>query len=319
MPYSVLIIGAGNIGAFFDTPQSSAVLTHAHAFTRHPGFRLAGFLDADGERSARAAALWGGSSFGSLAEAFGGGNVDVAVVAVPDGYHYQLLKELAGHAPRLVVAEKPLTTTLAEAEEVLRLYREKGISLAVNYGRRFVPGVAALRRQIAAGEFGSYLTGTGYYGKGMLHNGSHMVDLLRFLVGEIREVRPLAFINDCYPDDPSCTALLSFQDGAPFVMQAVDCRSFTVFEFDLFFERGRLRLTDAGARIESYQVRDNPQFAGYRNLALAGVEDSGSGDAFCAAAENYQDHLASGAALLCGGEDAYRAMQICLGARGDAS
>ena len=114
--YSVLIIGAGRIGAFFDTPQSEAVLTHAHAFSSHPGFLLRGFVDAERREAERAALLWETEAFDTVTDAFARQEIDVAVVAVPDEAHYQILLELADHPLKLVFAEKPLAKSCAEAE-----------------------------------------------------------------------------------------------------------------------------------------------------------------------------------------------------------
>lgn len=43
----VVIIGAGNIAAGFDTPESKKILTHAHAVVVNPDFQLLGFYDID--------------------------------------------------------------------------------------------------------------------------------------------------------------------------------------------------------------------------------------------------------------------------------
>lgn len=309
--YSVLIIGAGKIGAFFDTPESERFLTHAHAFSSHPGFRVVGFVDVDPAQARRAAEVWGGEAFDSLAAACAGLDLDVAVVAAPDEFHYDLLKDLAGFPLRLVFAEKPLTKKLVEAEEIIALYRERGIALGLNYTRRFVPEFAALKGDIEAGRFGRFLTGTGYYGKGTLHNGSHMVDLLRFLLGEVAAIQTISPVHDYYEDDPSCSAVLSMANSGHVYMQAVDCRYYTMFELDLLFEQGRVRVVDAGFRIEIFEVRESDIFAGYRNLNLSGVQTTGLGSAFSHAAERIHTYLSSGAPLPCSGADGIKAQQIC--------
>ena len=45
---------------------------------------------------------------------------------------------------------------MAEARAVLKLYGEKGIPIAVNYSRRYVPEVSILARRIESGEFGRF-------------------------------------------------------------------------------------------------------------------------------------------------------------------
>ena len=64
--YNVLIIGAGKIGAFFDQPGSENILTHAHAFSTHPGFKLLGFVDSNAGQAQKAVSIWGGEYFNNL-------------------------------------------------------------------------------------------------------------------------------------------------------------------------------------------------------------------------------------------------------------
>ena len=124
--------------------------------------------------------------------------IDVAIVASPDETHYALLKELVGRPLRLVIAEKPLTKTLEQATEIVDLYKRKNIPVAVNYTRRFAKGIVSLRNDIREENFGKPLRGVGYYGKGILHNGSHMVDLLNFFFGNVQSKEVFETINDFY-------------------------------------------------------------------------------------------------------------------------
>lgn len=309
--YSVLIIGAGKIGAFFDAPESEHVLTHAHAFSRHQSFILAGFVDSDYEQAKLAAHVWNCEAYTSISAAFERGDIDIAVVATPDSSHYSILKELACFPVRLVLAEKPLTTSLIESQEIIQLYRTCEITLAMNYTRRYVPEFFDLKSKIASGEFGKFLVGTGYYGKGTLHNGSHMIDLLRFMLGEISQTRTLSSTYDYYEYDPSCTAELAMACGGQFVMQAVDCRCHTIFEFDLVFESRRVRIVDSGFTMEMYSVKGSEFFSGYRNLSLLETESTSLGNALLFAAQNIYEHLASGAPVPSSGMDGFIAQQLC--------
>ncbi len=311
MSCTVLIIGAGRIGAFLDLPQSSSVQTHAHAFSAHPGFSLVGFVDARPDRAARAAEIWGGKAFASIPEAFHEERIDVAVIAAPDETHYRLLKTLSDRPLRLVFAEKPMTGTEDEAEEIVRLYRERSISLAVNFSRRFVPEVQDLRTRIASGEFGRCLSGSGWYGKGTMHNGSHLIDLIHFLLGKIDDVRTVSSVQDWRDDDPSCSAVLTLTGGSQFFMHAVDSRAFTIFEMDLVFERQRVRIVDSGLAIEMYEVRDNAMYPGFRDLRPVATIATGHLNALACAADNVFSHLEHGTSLWSTGIDGLQAQAIC--------
>ncbi len=308
--FSVIIIGAGKIGAFFDTPQSREFLTHAHAFSAHPGFELLGFVDSSLESAERASHIWGGNAYQSVDEAFSHNTVDVAVVATPDDRHLPLLKELAKYSLELVIAEKPLTRTVAEAEEILALYRENGIRISVNYSRRFVPEFSDLASDIASGVYGRYINGSGHYGKGTTHNGTHMIDLLGLLLGEIKVADVLGCIDDYYEDDPSCTACLSLSGGKPFFMQAVSCKLFTIFELDLFFEQKRIKITDSGCKIEYYAVCKSELVAGYSYLGLERTIDTSLNRALQYVADQTYSCLLSGKESVCSGNEALKSLKI---------
>lgn len=309
--YNVLIIGAGKIGAFFDQPGSENILTHAHAFSTHPGFKLLGFVDSNAGQAQKAVSIWGGEYFNNLDAALHKHRVDVICLAVPDEYHFSYLQELAHRNIKIIFAEKPLTKTLPEALEIKQLYSSLPISVQLNYSRRFVPEIIALRNNIKDGLYGRYLSGTGYYGKGLLHNGSHLLDLLLNLLGDIHDYRLTSVINDFYDDDPSVSAVLTVQDGVPFFLQSIDCRAYTIFELDLLFEYRRVRLIDSGFIIEEYEIGESPIFAGYRNPVMVSERRTSLGKSIYYAVENIYQHLDKGEELLCRLDDGVKVLSLC--------
>jgi predicted dehydrogenase len=307
----VLIIGAGKIGAFFDRPGCDSVLTHAHAFVRHRGFRLAGFVDSNMEKAILAASIWGGRAFATIGEAFSCGEIDVVVVASPDETHHQVLEELLNYQVRLILAEKPLAKTSMGAEQIVINYEKSSANLMVNYTRRFIPEFIELRSQISKDVFGAFLSGTGYYGKGLYHNGSHMVDFLRFIFGEIESVENLGVVDDFYADDPSISACFKIKGGKNFLLNAVDCRAYTVFEMDLFFKEGRIRIIDSGFAIEKYNVTASDRFSGYQKLNIAEITETSFSQGLKYVAENAYEVLVSNGKALCTAKDGLAALQIC--------
>lgn len=309
--FTVLIIGAGRIGAFFDTPDSAKVLTHAHAFSAHPGFEIVGFVDANRDQANKAAAIWGGAFFSSIEEAFAhfGETIDVAVNATPDDIHYDVLTQLFLHNVQLISTEKPVATSLEQAQELYTLAKEKNIPVLLNYNRQFVPEFVQLKKQIDAGELGEFLTGSGYYGKGLLHNGSHMFALLRGLIGEVKSSHSYASNQDFTPQDPSISVVLEFAHKAHVVMQAIDQQNFTIFELDLLFRKGRVRMTNSGFSLERQTVIDDPNFNGYRILSPSQTEATSLGTSLSFVVENMYQHLTAGEKLQCTIEDGYHIMK----------
>ena len=294
-PLRALVIGAGKIAAGYDTPQSKEILTHAHGFRSVPVFTLIGFVDRDLAQAEQAAAKWGGQAYASIRAAFADGPIDVVSVATPDETHAAVLKELAPFSPRLIFCEKPLALSWTDAQAIQELYRHLPTEIQVNYLRRFVPEFRAVKQAIASGSYGRFLTGSGFYVKGFLHNGSHMVDLLQYWLGEATGAQEL---TDSVVDEER-SALLTFADGGLFTIQSLAGNPYWIFEMDLLFEHKRLRILDSGLSIQEYTLGENPVFPGTPEMQPQPICTTGLDRAMQFAMENICDHLILGEPLLC--------------------
>lgn len=318
-PLRALIIGAGKIAAGYDEPGAGNVLTHAHGYRAVPGFSLVGFVDRDALQAERAAAKWGGKAFSSLEAAFAAGPINVVSVATPDETHATVLQELAAYGPRLVFCEKPLAQNWADAESIATSYRGSSTEIQLNYLRRFVPEFCAVKRRIAAGEYGRFLTGSGYYVNGFLHNGSHMVDLLQYWLGAATGAQELPGgkarsqqATDTMPVDADKTVALHFSDGGLFTVQALPGNPYWVFEMELLFEKKRLRVLDSGLAIQEYSLGENRVFPGTLEMQPQPIQNSGLDRAMQHAMQNIRDHLLVGEPLICPLPDALATLKTGL-------
>lgn len=309
--YNVLIIGAGRIGAFFDSPLDEKVLTHAHAFYNLEATNIVGFVDLNFDNARKASERWGGKPYCKIKEAFNENQIDIVCIAVPDELHFSFLKELSEYNLKFIFTEKPLTKSITESIEILDLYKDKKLGFGVNYTRRFVREFHEIKRKYEGGHYGRLLSGTQYYGKGIVHNGSHAVDLLRFLFGEIVKYKSNYGMNDFYEDDPSIGGVLYFDETATITLIPVDCRHYTVFETELFFEKKRIRFVESGFKIEEYDVVESDVFQGYKSLSKPFSYETTFSDALYYAAQNIVNFIENEEPMLCTLEDAYVAQKIC--------
>lgn len=309
--FNTIIIGAGNIGALYDSPNSVNILSHAHGFSKHPGFELVGFIDIDSAKAKRAAKIWNCRFFKDIEEALSAESIDVVSIAVPDEYHYSTLLELLKLNIKFIFTEKPLAKTPVEAKDVISIQENTNIGIAVNYSRRYVPEFERLKHEISSQLYGKFITGSGYYGKGILHNGSHMIDLLRFLVNEIDSAIPIQSSYDFYKDDPSISAILNFIDGRKFFLQYVECKNYTIFEVDLLFERGRIKITNSGFNIEIYEIKESSIFKGYKNIFKIKEISTSLNNSIYYAVDNIYKYLTEGYKIDCDLYDGLKAVEIC--------
>jgi len=132
MTVRVGVVGVGALGQH-----------HARVYAGLPGARLAGVYDVDPARAAEVAARHGVPVFSHLRELAGA--ADAISVAVPTVDHHRVARALL-EAGKDVLVEKPMTARLDEAEDLIRLAREKGAILQVGHIERFNPAVETLRR-----------------------------------------------------------------------------------------------------------------------------------------------------------------------------
>ncbi|MCU0911347.1 MAG: Gfo/Idh/MocA family oxidoreductase, partial [Rhodobacteraceae bacterium] len=79
--------------------------------------------------------------------------VDLVTVATPNATHFEITRAFLA-AGFHVLCEKPMTLTVEEGEEIVRLARETGRLCAVNYGYTGYALVRHMRAMVARGDLG---------------------------------------------------------------------------------------------------------------------------------------------------------------------
>ena len=315
MALSVFIIGCGAIAGGYDAERSAEdwPLSHAGAIARDERFELAACFDTDEAAMDAFGTRWNVPLPGNRYAPMGPepGDFDVIVIATPTDAHARSLRGALMMKPKLVVCEKPLAGSLDQGLAIAREYDAAGMPLAVNYTRRWAPDLVELAGQIAAGEWGDLVAATGTYTKGVVHNGSHMIDLLHMLVGdlELHSVGPGRL--DHWIDDPTASAILATRNGAPVHLIAGDAKAHTQFELVLAFERGEIAMRDGGMRIETRRVVESETFAGYRQLGEPVSVAGRYPEAMTCLYANIADMLAGGAPLASDATNALAAQRLC--------
>ncbi|HEY5563017.1 MAG TPA: Gfo/Idh/MocA family oxidoreductase [Clostridiaceae bacterium] len=88
--------------------------------------------------------------------------LDVIHVCTPNNTHYEISKYAMERGIN-VVCEKPVTTTVKEAEELLKIAKEKKLIHAVNFHNRFNPMVYELKKMIQDNSLGEIFSIHGAY------------------------------------------------------------------------------------------------------------------------------------------------------------
>jgi predicted dehydrogenase len=230
-PFNVGIVGAGTIGA-----------THAQAISRLDAARLVAVAEPRQEPGQTLAATYGGAWHADVGELLARPDVDVVVLATPSGLHAEQAV-LAARAGKHVVTEKPMATTLDDADRMIAACREAGVDLAVIFQTRFSRDALRLKRAVEHGLLGRPVLGSAtipwhrtpeYYaasggwrgtraldgGGALMNQGIHTIDLLQWTLGPVARISAeTATLTHRIEVEDTASAWVRFASGALAVIQ----------------------------------------------------------------------------------------------------
>ena len=169
-------------------------------------------------------------------------NLDCVSICTPNGTHLDY-GEKAAKANKHIIVEKPIEVSLKRAKKLISVCKENHVGLAVIYQNRFISEIINLKEQLDKNVLGKLFMGDAYIkwfrsqeyydsgawrgtieldGGGVLINqGIHTVDLLQWLMGDVKSVYAQAgtFTHKLEGED-NVVATLSFKNGEIGVIQA---------------------------------------------------------------------------------------------------
>lgn len=201
--------------------------THAEALRRDGRAEVVGVVDPLAPAAAAFAERWGGRPAPDVHELVGLAP-DALFVTSPNVAHVEPV--LAGLAAGVhVFCEKPMATSLAEAARVRDAVRAAGRVYQIGFNRRAAPVYAAAKRAIAEGlivpSWGHvkmnrgelldpvWVGDEGVTGGFLYESTIHMLDMLRWLLGDVAEVQGHG-ARTVYPQLDDFALLLRFCGGA---------------------------------------------------------------------------------------------------------
>ena len=273
-------------------PSSARVAPHSHAagYACVPATEVVAVCDLLSERTQDAAATWqdrwpGITQYQDYREMLANERLDMVSVVTSDHRHADITVAAAEAGARAIFCEKPLATTLADADRMIAAIEKHKVFLSVDHSRRWQPQWFEARAAIRNGAIGRVRTVIGKLGgaRAMLfRNGTHLMDAICFFAdGEPAWLS--ARYDDNFADygpryagdgghdpatDPGVCAFMLFENGVrAFYIGSQNAA--TGFELEVTGETGRIRLGNAvSAEIETAD--------GVQSLAPATAAVSGS-------------------------------------------
>lgn len=261
-------IGFGLIGA------GSIALQHAQAIAATPGARLVAVASRSESSARRAGEAWGVDWYLDLEAMLRRPDLDAAVILTPSGLHAEQALMALRHNKHVVI-EKPLALTLESADALLGESRTRELMVATISQRRFEPVMQAVHQAVHSGALGKIVLvegmvrfhrGQEYYdsadwrgtvamdGGALMNQGIHMVDLVRWMMGEPISVSGhVATLAHRMEAEDVATASIRFRNGALGAIVATTC-AYPGFDQELRIVGTEGHLHVVGQKAVAWQV-----------------------------------------------------------------
>lgn len=269
---SAAVIGLGNIGLGYDYDETDAsrVLTHSSAFYNHRHFDLVAGVDPSPATRKRFEDKFNKPTFATVVDLYGRMAPEVLSIGVPTPLHSSVFEEIIQHYPKAILCEKPIAPTVAEGKIMCEMAHAAHCVLLVNYMRRFEPGVLELRKRIKNKELGDIYKGTLWYSKGILNNGSHFVDLLIFLLGDVKDIVLIDTGRENMQYDPEPDLKIKFGEVNIFFLAGRE-ENFSIKELELMGTKGSIQYSRGGEEIVLRKTCSHDLFPTYTVLEKEGM------------------------------------------------
>ncbi|MGL4942962.1 MAG: Gfo/Idh/MocA family protein [Thermoguttaceae bacterium] len=179
----------------------------------------------------------------SLEELVRNPEIQIVTVTTPSGAHLEPALA-AARARRHVIIEKPLEVTPARCQQIIDACNENGVTVTTIFQSRFHEASRTLKRAVDAGRFGKLTLGSAfvrwfrtqqYYDSGawrgtweldgggaLMNQAIHSLDLLIWLMGDVRRVQASTALlaHERIAVEDTAVATLEFANGALGVIEA---------------------------------------------------------------------------------------------------
>jgi len=198
MTFRVGLLGTGNISD-----------THARAARETSDVEIVAYFGRDAEKAERLASKYGGNAYRDIDGFLDHRPMDAVLIGTPSGLHAEHGIAAAQRGLHVLV-EKPLDVTTEHADALIAECEHAAVTVGVFFQDRTAPDLVWLRRMIHAGALGElflvsaqvkWYRAPGYYegsrwrgtwaldgGGALMNQGIHTVDLLLWLLGDVRRV-----------------------------------------------------------------------------------------------------------------------------------
>ncbi|CAG0962524.1 myo-inositol 2-dehydrogenase / D-chiro-inositol 1-dehydrogenase [Geobacteraceae bacterium] len=296
------VIGVGYLGLF-----------HAEKFAQLPDADLVGVVDTSRLRAEEVAAKVGTTAYTDYRELLD--KVDAVSIVVPTQYHFEVARAFLERGVH-VLLEKPITTTVAEADKLIRLAEEKGAVFQVGHLERFNPVIVGLKGFLTVPRFIESIRIAPFKPRGtdvnvVLDLMIHDIDILQTIVGS--PVKQISSIGaPVFTDEEDiANARIQFENGCVANVTASRISLKSERKMRIFQADSYISVDFQNKKLAVFRKGSGEMFPGVPKVDMEETSFE-QGDALKAEIASFLDCVRTGAKPVVSGEDGKRALETAL-------
>lgn len=331
--YTFGVIGGGMIAEF----HAQAILAMGE------GIKLGAIYARNADKAKQLGEKFKCKSFSNLDDFLSEKEIDIVTIATPSGAHLEPTIA-AAKAKKHIICEKPLEVTPDRIAEMIAVAKTENVLLSGIFNRRFNPAVEQLKKAIENKRFGKltlcdaqikWFRTQEYYDSGkwrgtmeldgggaLMNQAIHTIDLLIYLVGNVKRVSAsIALLtHENIEVEDTAVAILEFENGALGTIQgSTSCWSSTGHpaEIQICGSQGSAFLSDESFRVWDFMGKEKQDIYVKDNLMQGKEKGLGANDPsainFLGHQRNFEnviDALENGKPPLISGSEAIKSVEL---------
>jgi myo-inositol 2-dehydrogenase/D-chiro-inositol 1-dehydrogenase len=264
--YKAAIVGLGNIAFNFDKNSElnnfKFPLTHAMSYIHHPQVTIISGCDPSLESRLSFQEKFNVPTFPDIFSMLEATQPNILSICSPTPSHFEQVKiALKNNDIQMIWLEKPPTLNLDEHLALIELNSKLKKTIVVNFMRRYSPLYENIRNIIDNKTYGLVKGIQVKYSRGLLNNGSHLIDILNYLLGD----QLLNSYHFYYVDKINQSAIINFKNL--FYIHLINHEiNYHSLDLEVTFENARLSALYGGRTLKTELKVENDLFPGFFHL-----------------------------------------------------
>ncbi len=312
--YRAGIIGCGRMGWLFNEDKlADQPVSHAEAYIMDKRTELTAVCDLDAEKLNGISSKYGVKNvYTDYKKMLKGARLDIVSICTPTALHKDACIQAANSGVRAIFCEKPIASSLIDADEMILACRKNGTLLMVNHTRRWDRSFNDVKAVLDKGKIGKVDLIVAFAAAGLMNSGTHLFDILRYYFGDVQSVS-----GSLIPDgssDPGGRGTVRFRDDILTFFYS-GFKEYVLFGANLYGQEGMIEL---GGQIRKdgafklLQAQASRKESGIKELKAMNPKPGVWSPPMLNAVSNMVNALDNKELPLCTGEDGRAAVEVAM-------